>query len=99
MIKTFYCSDYHFATAAVSSNAENSSSSQERDYHISQGSSPSKNQIFYHTLTMIDGGDKNPSEFTDENDDEGHESDTLRTEDLESRMDLTDDLLHMVCSA
>jgi hypothetical protein len=97
MIKTFYCSDHHFATA-VSSNAENSSSSQERDYHISQGSSPSKNQIFYHTLTMNDCGDKNLSEFTDGKDD-GHESDTLRTEDLESRMDLTDDLLHMVCSA
>lgn len=90
--------DYHFASA-VSSNVENSSSAQERDDHNFQGSStPSKNQMFYHALTMTDGVGKFPSESSDGKDDEGCESGTLRMEELESRMDLTDDLLHMVFS-
>lgn len=92
IIKKFWCSEYHFAG--------NSSSSADRDYHISQGSSfPSKNQIFYHTLTMSDGGGKNSSESSDGTDDVGDKSGSPRLEDFEVRMDLTDDLLHMVCSA
>ena len=99
IIKKIWCSEYHFASA-VFSNAGNSSSSAERDYHISQGSSfPSKNQIFYHTLTMSDGGGKNSSECSDGTDDVGDEIGSPRLEDFEVRMDLTDDLLHMVCSA
>ncbi|KAM4122509.1 hypothetical protein ACB094_01G089000 [Castanea mollissima] len=90
--------EYHFPTA-VFSNAGNSSSSADRDYHISQGSSfPSKNQIFYQTLTMCDGGGKNASESSDGTDDVGDESGSPRLEDFEVRMDLTDDLLHMVFS-
>lgn len=96
MVKIFYCSDYPLATAAFS-NAGNSSSATERDYLISQGSSiASKNQIFYHTVTMTDSGDKNPSDSGDGKDEEGDETGSLKTEDFEVRMDLTDDLLHMV---
>lgn len=99
IIKKFWCSEYHIPTA-VFSNAGNSSSSADRDYHINQGSSfPSKNQIFYQTSTMSDGGGKNASESSDGTDDVGDESGSPRLEDFEVRMDLTDDLLHMVCSA
>ncbi|KAG6675169.1 hypothetical protein I3843_15G083200 [Carya illinoinensis] len=89
--------DYHFPTS-VASNAGNSRSSAERVYHFSQGSSiPPENQLFYHSLTMTDGGDENPSESSDGKDD-GDEIGSLKTEDFEVRMDLTDDLLHMVFS-
>ncbi|KAF5468651.1 hypothetical protein F2P56_012790 [Juglans regia] len=89
---------YHFPTS-VGSNAGNSRSSAERVYHISQGSSiPTENQLFYHSPTMTDGGDENPSESSDGKDDGGDEIGDLKTEDFEVRMDLTDDLLHMVFS-
>lgn len=94
-------SDFHEYpfTTVVSSNAGISSSSADRDYHISLGSSfPSTNQMFYHTLTMNDGGGKNSSESSDGKDDEGDESGSPKMEDFEVRMDLTDDLLHMVFS-
>ena len=48
---------------------------------------------------MSDGGGKNSSECSDGTDDVGDESGSPRLEDFEVRMDLTDDLLHMVCSA
>ncbi|XP_042965343.1 F-box/LRR-repeat protein 15-like isoform X1 [Carya illinoinensis] len=90
--------EYNFSTA-VTSKAGSSAISAERDYQISQGSSfSSKNQMFYHTVTMADGGDKNASKSRDGKDDEGDESGRLETEYLEVRMDLTDDLLHMVFS-
>lgn len=78
------------------SNAGNSRSSAERIYHIGQESSISpENQLLYHSLTMTDGGDENPSESSDGKD-EGDEIGSLKTEDFEVQMDLTDDLLHMV---
>lgn len=45
---------------------------------------------------MTDSGDKNPSDSGDGKDEEGDETGSLKTEDFEVRMDLTDDLLHMV---
>ncbi|KAK8654784.1 hypothetical protein V6N13_107383 [Hibiscus sabdariffa] len=68
-----------------------------RDYNINQGSSNSSNNgIFDHNFILNDGSDGHPFSGNDEID-EKHEG-GLRAEEFEIRMDLTDDLLHMVFS-
>lgn len=90
------CSESHYA-AAITSGAGNSSSSGDRDYNISQGSYVvSKKEIVYHNFMMNDG-EENHFDSSDEEDVERDDSGTSKTEDFEVRMDLTDDLLHMVC--
>ncbi|KAE8671375.1 F-box/LRR-repeat protein 15 [Hibiscus syriacus] len=65
-----------------------------RDYNVNQGSSNSSNNgIFDHNFIL---NDENLSSGNVEMD-EKHEDD-LMVEDFETRMDLTDDLLHMVFS-
>lgn len=90
------CSESHYA-AAITSGAGNSSSSGDRDYNICQGSYVvSKNEIVYHNFMMNDGGEENHFDSSNGKDVERDDSGTSRTEDFEVRMDLTDDLLHMV---
>lgn len=68
-----------------------------RDYNISQGSSNSSNNgLFDHNFILNDGSDGNPFDGNGGMD-EKYEG-GLKAEDFEIRMDLTDDLLHMVCS-
>lgn len=90
------CSECHYATA-ITSGAGNSSSSGDKDYNINQGSNvASKNEIFYHTFMLNTGGEETQDDSISGKDVEGDESGTSKTEDSEVRMDLTDDLLHMV---
>lgn len=80
----------------MSADAGNSSSSADRDFSLGQSSSaPSGNEIFYHNFMWSNSNDENPSDSSGGRDDE-HEGGTSKSEDLEVRMDLTDDLLHMV---
>ncbi|OMO67030.1 hypothetical protein CCACVL1_20848 [Corchorus capsularis] len=73
------------------------SSFADRNYSMNQGSSILPNNgIFYHNFMLNNGGDGHPFDANvgKDEDDEGG----MRTEDFEIRMDLTDDLLHMVFS-
>ncbi|XP_022750044.1 F-box/LRR-repeat protein 15-like isoform X2 [Durio zibethinus] len=91
--------DSHHKRAKVyfGSRKSTSSSSAERDYNINQGSSISSNSgIFYHNFMLSNGSDGHPFDANGGNDEEDEGG--LRTEDFEIRMDLTDDLLHMVFS-
>ncbi|PON73101.1 F-box domain containing protein [Parasponia andersonii] len=94
-------SDFHECcySSAISSVAGNSSSSGDRHYDISHGSYvASKNEVFYHTFMVNNVGEQNQFDSTGGKDDERDASGTSKTEDFEIRMDLTDDLLHMVFS-
>ncbi|XP_011019349.1 PREDICTED: F-box/LRR-repeat protein 15 [Populus euphratica] len=92
-----YSNDCHYA-AVMSSDAGNSTSSADRHLGLSQSSSiPSNNEIFYHNFMWNNNSDDNPFDSYGERDD-GDDSSTSKSEDLEVRMDLTDDLLHMVFS-
>lgn len=85
---------HHVTTAA--SDAGASSSIAGGDYNISQGSSvPCTGEIFCNYFLWNSGGDENPFDASGGNDD-GDDNGTSKAEDLEIRMDLTDDLLHMV---
>lgn len=70
-----------------------------RDYDFCHGSSSimTRNEFFYHASTSnrVDDGDDFDSSFA--KDDEINENDACKSEEFEVRMDLTDDLLHMVC--
>ncbi|KAM5566156.1 F-box/LRR-repeat protein 15 [Rosa sericea] len=89
--------DFHYAMA-MSSGAGDSSSS-DRDYSRTQGSNVLyKSETFFHSFTPNIGGEENPYESGSGKDDERDKGDTSTTEDFEVRMDLTDDLLHMVFS-
>ncbi|KAJ7958407.1 F-box/LRR-repeat protein 15 [Quillaja saponaria] len=85
--------EYHFATT-VSSNAGSSIASIGRDYNETQGSS----ETCYNTFTFNGSSDENTLDISCLRDNGGDESGTSKVEDLEVRMDLTDDLLHMVFS-
>ncbi|KAF4352566.1 hypothetical protein F8388_014497 [Cannabis sativa] len=94
-------SDFHECcySTAISSVAGNSSSSGDKHYDITHGSYvASKNEIFYHTFMLNNVGEENQFDLIGGNDNEGDTSGPSKTEDLEIRMDLTDDLLHMVFS-
>ncbi|EEF46136.1 conserved hypothetical protein [Ricinus communis] len=87
----------HYMTA-MSSDAGNPSSSSDRDFNLNQSSSvPARNEIFYHNFMWNNSSEENPCDSGGGRDD-GDESGTSKSEDLEVRMDLTDDLLHMVFS-
>lgn len=79
----------------MSSEAGNSSSSTDREYIVSP-SSIVFNKEGLPLTTMLNGGDgENPLESYDGREEEGDGFST-KMEDSEVRMDLTDDLLHMV---
>ncbi|KAM1012923.1 hypothetical protein ACFX13_043694 [Malus domestica] len=90
--------DFHYAMA-MASGAGNSSSSAERDYRINESSFiPYKSETFFQNTTPNIGCEDGPFDSGSGKDDDGDHSGTSKTEDLEVRMDLTDDLLHMVFS-
>lgn len=79
----------------MSSEAGNSCSSTDREYIVSP-SSIVFNKEGHPLTTMLNGGDgENPLESNDGREEEGDGFST-KMEDSEVRMDLTDDLLHMV---
>ncbi|KAJ6743359.1 hypothetical protein OIU85_017328 [Salix viminalis] len=89
--------DCHYA-AVMASGAGNSTPSADRHLGLRQSSStPSNNDIFYHNFMWNNNSDDNPFDSNGARDD-GDDSITSKSEDLEVRMDLTDDLLHMVFS-
>ncbi|GAY37500.1 hypothetical protein CUMW_029480 [Citrus unshiu] len=95
--KVYSASTGHYVTTG-SSDAGASSSLAGGDYNVSQGSSvPGTGEIFCNYFTWNSGGDGNPFDASGGNDG-GDDNGTPKTEDLEIRMDLTDDLLHMVFS-
>ncbi|KAE8735266.1 F-box/LRR-repeat protein 15 [Hibiscus syriacus] len=72
-------------------------SSAERDYSINQCSSISSNNgVFYHNFMSNNESDRHSFDGKGGNEEENEGG--LRAEDFEIRMDLTDDLLHMVFS-
>lgn len=83
-------------TTVISSEVGYSSSRAYTTY--SQGSFPSNNEIFYHTSSLHSDGYKNLIGSSSGKDDEENDSGASEMEDSEVRMDLTDDLLHMVFS-
>ncbi|KAJ6924277.1 hypothetical protein NC652_017533 [Populus alba x Populus x berolinensis] len=92
-----YSNDCQYA-ALMASDAGNSTSSADRHLGLSQSSSiPSNNEIFYHNFMWNNNSDDNPI-YSNGARDDGDDSSTSKSEDLEVRMDLTDDLLHMVFS-
>ncbi|KAF8406789.1 hypothetical protein HHK36_005910 [Tetracentron sinense] len=88
-----------YATA-MSSGADTSSSPSDGDHITSQLSSVSfeNEMILYLTSTHNDGGNGKSMDFNNGNDGDGDGCGISKMEDLEIRMDLTDDLLHMVLS-
>ncbi|CAK7352790.1 unnamed protein product [Dovyalis caffra] len=96
--KVYSCSDDCHYAAVMSSDAGNSTTSADRHLGLSQSSSiPSNNEIFYRNFMWNNNSDENPFDSNGGRDD-GDDSGTSKSEDLEVRMDLTDDLLHMVFS-
>lgn len=87
-----------YAITAMPLEAGNSSSSTDRDYNVSQSPIPFNNEILRLTSMSNDSDDENPLDSNDGRDEEGDGFSTSKMEDLEVRMDLTDDLLHMVFS-
>lgn len=89
----------HYATTS-SSNVNNfSSCDDDQHYNISHTSSVLiKNNFRYHTASLSDGDDEHPLSSSGGRDDEGDGTGASKMEDFEVRMDLTDDLLHMVFS-
>ena len=83
----------------TSSNTGNSSASADYgDYDYIQGSSLRLNsETCYDAFTLMCTGKENGFDSSCLKDSEGDDSDISKVEDLEVRMDLTDDLLHMVC--
>ncbi|XP_022732553.1 F-box/LRR-repeat protein 15-like isoform X2 [Durio zibethinus] len=91
--------DWHHKRAKVYSGFREgtSCSFSGRDFNINQGSSNSSNNgVFYHNFMLNNGSDGRPFDGNGGKDDEDEAG--LRAEDFEVRMDLTDDLLHMVFS-
>ncbi|XVF48748.1 hypothetical protein PTKIN_Ptkin03bG0214400 [Pterospermum kingtungense] len=90
-VEDFDGHDFHHKRAKVHSASHDSETmsclSAERGNNINQGSSISSNNgMFYHNFVLNNGGKDDASESG------------LRAEDFEIRMDLTDDLLHLVFS-
>jgi hypothetical protein len=89
------CSDSHYA-AVTSSDVGDSTSSADRDLGLTQSSSiSSNNEICYHNFMWNNNSDENPFDSSGGRDG-GDDSVISNSEDLDVRMDLTDDLLHMV---
>ncbi|XP_050216810.1 F-box/LRR-repeat protein 15 [Mercurialis annua] len=89
--------DFHYTTA-MPSDAGDSSSSGDKDVSLSQSSIvPFRNEIYYHNFMWNNSSEENICDNSGGGGDD-NESGTLKSEDLEVRMDLTDDLLHMVFS-
>ncbi|GLT85604.1 hypothetical protein SLE2022_037910 [Rubroshorea leprosula] len=87
----------HFATP-TSPDMGNSSQPIDTGYNISRSSStPWNNGKFYHVFILNNGGDENPFD-SNGGKGGGDVSVALAVDDLEVRMDLTDDLMHMVFS-
>lgn len=83
-----------YATAMVS-NAGNPSSSASKGIEMSQVPLfHGDDETLYNSFLLNSGGEENTSDSTGEMDEE--ENSSSKTEDLEVRMDLSDDLLHMV---
>ncbi|KAK6912876.1 F-box domain [Dillenia turbinata] len=92
-----YSREYNFATA-MTSDAGNSRLSINGDLNAFRGSLvPYRSEDAFVSSIFHHGGDEGPANSIHENY-EGHGSDSMSIEDSEIRMDLTDDLLHMVFS-
>ncbi|XP_058079504.1 F-box/LRR-repeat protein 15-like isoform X3 [Magnolia sinica] len=94
----FHSEACHYAVMA--SGADASTSAVDGHNSISQGSSvPSENEMVLNLSSVSnDVGGRNPTDANGGEDDDGDGSNISKIEDLEVRMDLTDDLLHMVFS-
>jgi len=82
----FICSGAHSSIASSSNSGKSSASAEYGDYIDPQGSSVRSNDD---ALRLMSSGEE--ISF-----DEGDDSDIANVDDLVAKMDLTDDLLHMV---
>ncbi|XP_058108585.1 F-box/LRR-repeat protein 15-like isoform X2 [Magnolia sinica] len=84
---------------ATTSGTDASASLAEGDHNVCHLSVPSENEmVLYHNLMSNDPDARKAMDSTEEVDDDGDGFNISNMEDLEVRMDLTDDLLHMVFS-
>ncbi|XP_027333810.1 F-box/LRR-repeat protein 15 isoform X3 [Abrus precatorius] len=88
----------HFANSASSNTGKCSVSAEYGDYDYVQGSSLRNSDTCYDAFTLMCSGKESNFDSRCGKDDEAYDSDISNVEDAEVRMDLTDDLLHMVFS-
>lgn len=92
------CSGRHFAASSSSNAGISNASAGHRNYDYIRGKSVQhKNVMCYDPFMMMCTGDGNNFDSSCVKDSEGDDSDISKAEDVVVRMDLTDDLLHMVC--
>ncbi|XP_047148559.1 F-box/LRR-repeat protein 15-like [Vigna umbellata] len=88
-----------FEERYFSTNAGKCSASNEYgDYDFINDSLRTNGETFCDTFALMGGGEESGFDSSIVEDGEGDNSDILKVEDVEVRMDLTDDLLHMVFS-
>jgi len=85
-VRLFFGSGVHSTIASSSNSGKSSASAEYGDYTDLQGSSLRSNDD---ALRLMSSGEES-------NFDEGDDSDIANVDDLVAKMDLTDDLLHMV---
>ncbi|KAJ4833613.1 F-box/LRR-repeat protein 15 [Turnera subulata] len=86
------------AFAANTSSQGNSSSMADKDFNFHQSTpASSRDEVFYHNFMWNNNNDEKSLDSSGGRDD-GDEGGTSNSEDFDVRMDLTDDLLHMVFS-
>ncbi|WVZ20250.1 hypothetical protein V8G54_007572 [Vigna mungo] len=88
IIIIFFCSGAHSAIAGSSNVGKSSASAEHGDYNDIQGSSVRSSDDALRLMSSDEGS----------NFDEGNDSDIANVDDQVAKMDLTDDLLHMVFS-
>ncbi|KAJ1442843.1 Leucine-rich repeat domain superfamily [Sesbania bispinosa] len=86
----------HFAAPTSSTTGKYNASADYGNYNYIQGSSlQPNNSTSYDAFSLMCTGEESHFDSSGVEDGEGNDSDISKVEDLEVRMDLTDDLLHM----
>ncbi|KAK7310685.1 hypothetical protein RJT34_08344 [Clitoria ternatea] len=88
----------HFAVTPSSNARKCTASTEYGDYDYVKGSLRANSDVCYDAFTAMSAVEEGDFDSGFVKDGEGDDSDISRGEDLEVRMDLTDDLLHMVFS-
>ena len=90
----FFCRERYFSTNAGKCGASN----EYGDYDYIKDSLRPSGETCCDTFALMGAGEENDFDSSIVEDGEGDDSDILKVEDAEVRMDLTDDLVHMVIS-
>lgn len=94
---TVFCSNRQFATSTSSNSGKSNKLIDFGDLDDIPGPSLRyNNDSCYDSLALMNSSEENNMDSSIANDSEGNDDDISNVEDLVNRMDLTDDLLHMV---